>query len=614
MATATVSGPYASASLYVGDLAQDVTEALLYEIFNAVGPVTSIRVCRDAATRRSLGYAYVNFARADDADRALDTLNFKAIKSRPCRIMWCNRDPSLRRSGVGNVFVNGLAKSIDNKQLYDTFSVFGNILSCKVSTSPKAESLGYGFVHFETEESATNAIERVNGKVILDQTVTVAHFKSKRERGANKNVFTNVFVKNFPSTITQEAMLEMFSKYGVVTSSVLNVDADKNRAFGFINFATSEQASAAVDGLNNTDLGNDRKLYVNRAQKKEERERELRERFERIRAERNKKYENVNLYIKNLTEDVDDQKLREMFTTYGSITSAKVMRDKANASRGFGFVCFSTPDEAAKAMSEMNSKMLGGKPLYVALHQNKEYRQRMLEQQFHARVQYGSKYNMAPMPMQYAGQHPGPMMFQKFPQGPAPMMYPGAPLMSAPRRWNHPQMMPRPVNYQLMPVNATRPGPQPMGGMMHNQQRNNRGPRRNNLPPKVNGQEQGIKYVDNVRNRQQPVTQPVTQPATQTEQPAVLSSITEPLTIKALAAAPEELQKQMIGERLFPLVQHQQPALAGKITGMLLEMDNGELIHLLESQQALTEKIQEALEVLQDHGVEGDDDTEETKQ
>jgi len=608
--------------------------------------VASVRVCRDVNTRRSLGYAYVNFHRVDDAERALDTLNFKQIKTKPCRIMWCNRDPSLRKSGVGNIFVNGLAKGIDNKQLNDTFSVFGNILSCKVASNGKGESLGYGFVHYESEDAAQSAIEKANGKVILGQKVSVQPFKSKKERGGvNKGVYTNVFVKNLPSDISKEGMEAIFTKYGPVTSSIVNADKDNGaRCFGFINFHSADDAAKAVDSLNQTEFQG-RKLYVGRAQKKDEREKELRERFEQLKVERQKKYAGVNLYIKNLADDIDDERLHTEFAKYGSITSAKVMRDANNNSRGFGFVCFSNPEESTKAVTEMNGKMLSGKPLYVALAQRKDQRRAMLEQQHAARLKMG----MTPMPQMYPPQGPQPMMYQKFPQGPQPMMYPQAMMSRA--RWQPSQVpsmqgpRPPPVNYQLMPVNTRAPQPMPNGMQSqqgHNQQqRGGRGggsgggggrPRnmQQNTKQQLNGQpgaspqqEQGIKYADNVRNRQQ-IPAPVANSANAqqpTDQvgvvsPAVPVSSSEPLTIKALAAAPEEMKKQMIGERLFPLIKSQQPALAGKITGMLLEMDNGELIHLLESQQALNEKIQEALQVLHTHGfdtTDGDQDQDQDK-
>merc|ERR1719238_984589 len=72
-----------------------------------------------------------------------------------------------------------------------------------------------------------------------------------------------------------------------------------------------------------------------------------------------------------------------------------------------------------------------------------------------------------------------------------------------------------------------------------------------------------------------------------------------PLSAAVLAAAPPATQKQMIGEKLYPAIAKFQPELAGKITGMMLEMDNSELLLLLESDQQMKNKVEEALRVLQ---------------
>merc|ERR1719473_121134 len=270
---------------------------MLYEVFNAVGPVASIRVCRDSVTRKSLGYAYVNYHNVADAERALDTLNYSQIKGRSCRIMWSHRDPAMRKAGQGNIFVKNLDANIDNKALYDTFSLFGNILSCKVACETDGKSKGYGFVHFEAEDSAKQAIERVNGMQIGENTVTVERYTKPSERDAEPKDFTNLYVKNMPKSWDDAKLKEMFAEFGTVTSTLLQKDA-KGRSFAFVNFETYEMAKAAIEGLEGKDFRTDEDkaagkedeekkeeepkdygLFVGRAMSKQERARKLAEQF-----------------------------------------------------------------------------------------------------------------------------------------------------------------------------------------------------------------------------------------------------------------------------------------------------------------------------------------------
>eukprot|EP00759_Apiculatamorpha_spiralis_P042743 PhF_6_TR40602/c1_g1_i1/m.60906/K13126/PABPC; polyadenylate-binding protein len=592
-------------SLYVGDLDANVTEQLLFDTFKAYGVVTSIRVLRDNATQESLGYAYVNYQNPESSQKAMTEMNYKFIGTKPCRIMYVNRNPEIRKSGVGNIYIRNLPKEMDGRALYELFLKFGAIFSCKLITDGKGESKGAAFVHYSDAESGRNAIASLNGKTITGadpegdakglllepyQTPAVQAIKAQE-------TFTNLYIKNFKSEVSEEMMKALMSSFGEIDKMAVQYN-DKG-GFGFCAFKEHASAVKAIEALHDKPHeyanGRDEKavLYVQRAMRKKERQKYNRLKYR----ERLSQYATAtNLYIKNLDDSVTDEKLKQVFSQFGDVSSARVMKTEDGLSKGFAFVSFPNPEHAKIALKELSHKtILSTKPLYVAYAQSKAERRAILEnrqKRGFSDPSFGGPMNQHYAPPVYAGMPPfgGPNMSQ-FPQ----MNRPGMPAPGMVQRPGPGMMGPMGNQGGMMGAQRMQPNmgmgpgmqPRPMGPQgMVGQPPMNQMAVKNPMPPMV-----------------RPPINPQPAPQAQPRPPVQAAPKVSRggLDHSQLASMPPDQVRNFLGEKLYHKIMAVYPEYAAKITGMLLEMDNSEVLNLLDSQDLLSQKVDEAMEVLRAH-------------
>jgi len=411
-------------------------------------------------------------------------------------------------------------------------------------------SKGYGFVHFESQKSAEQAMGMVNDMQLVSKKVFVGPFIPRKARVQQlETSWTNVYVKDIDPSISDQEFEDLFAAFGKVTSPVLVRKEGAPTLSGFVNFEKHEDAKRAVEALHGKQVGN-KTLFCCRAQKKDERRSKLKKEWEQSKIV---KYQGINLYIKNIEDEINEDRLKKEFSAFGNILSHKIMTDHENgASKGFGFVCFSTQEESIRAIADMNGRVLPGctKPLYVALHEPREVRRAKLSTRHLAK----SGYRPAPGAAVPQGMYPpGPNVF-----------YPG----TVPQGYYPPVPVPRwPAQaYAQQPV----PAYHPHMGLVRGGVRGRGGPStRGGAPRQPNPRRQAPNDTD--------------------------------LSLASLSQYPFEQQKLFLGEKLYPLIAQSQPTLAGKITGMFL--DSGwsieELFSLLTDEQKLHEKIEDALAVLE---------------
>nr|XP_034185169.1 protein sex-lethal-like isoform X5 [Osmia lignaria] len=151
-------------NLIINYLPQSMTEKDLYSLFVTIGPVESCRVMKDYKTGYSYGFGFVNYAKAEDAATAINTLNGLQVQNKRLKVSFAR--PSGEEIKETNLYVTNLPRNITESQIDDIFSKYGNIvqkniLKDKITGLPR----GVAFVRFDKREEAQEAIARLHGTI-----------------------------------------------------------------------------------------------------------------------------------------------------------------------------------------------------------------------------------------------------------------------------------------------------------------------------------------------------------------------------------------------------------------------------------------------------------------
>ncbi|KAJ2079408.1 Spliceosome-associated protein 49 [Coemansia sp. RSA 988] len=178
------------ASVYIGNLDDRVTDALIWELMVQAGPVVSVHLPKDRVTQSTQGYGFCEFQSADDAMYAVKIMNMVKMFGKPMRVNMSggsDRRQQQQQQDVGaKLFIGNLDPVVDEKLLYDTFGAFGTMTQggpkiARDSTSGNPR--GFAFVAYTSFEAADWAIQAMNGQYLANKPINVSYAFKKDAKG-----------------------------------------------------------------------------------------------------------------------------------------------------------------------------------------------------------------------------------------------------------------------------------------------------------------------------------------------------------------------------------------------------------------------------------------------
>lgn len=339
------------ATLYVGNLNPQIQTSRLFNYFRTYGEIVNCKIMRDIYSGESRGFAFISYQNIEDAKNAKEKLNYEKLDGFELRIYF-KRNPSDFKPDA-NIYVKNIDKKVSTKKLEEACSEYGSVLSCTIRNDKQGNSLGYGYVQFEDKESASRALENLNGFVLGDDKIVVEKFVPQKNR---KNTPKNLYLKNFPQSWDKETIEKFiddnFKELGTITCKGVyeNKQGEVAKFYAFVAYEEDDSGSKAIEKFNEkklTENEEDEPLYVGFAMSKEQRKNKLAKEFLHHK-------NNTNLYIKSIVGTASEEHIKELFAKYGEITSIFI-KDCPNGAPftedplKFGFINFKNKDEASEA-------------------------------------------------------------------------------------------------------------------------------------------------------------------------------------------------------------------------------------------------------------------------
>ncbi|CAG0888003.1 unnamed protein product, partial [Darwinula stevensoni] len=341
-----LTGEESKTNLIVNYLPQTMTQEEIRSLFSSIGEVESCKLIRDKVTGQSLGYGFVNYQKAEDAEKAIGTLNGLRLQNKTIKVSYAR--PSSEAIKGANLYVSGLPKSWTQGELETLFTPYGKIITSRIlCDNITGLSKGVGFIRFDQRMEAERAIGKLNGQIPegFAEPITV---KFANNPSTNPKALTPPLaaylaapqMRRFAGPIHHTSGAGRFRYIPLSPLTRLSRVCVKHSEWRMWMCGMCDRYSPMAGDL----LGANPLLS----------------------GAANGAMNNSGwvIFVYNLAPETEENILWQLFGPFGAVQSVKVVRDlQTNKCKGFGFVTMTSYDEAVVAIQSLNGYTLGNRVL-----------------------------------------------------------------------------------------------------------------------------------------------------------------------------------------------------------------------------------------------------------